>query len=269
MRTKYIGTLGDDHRAHVQRRSLIAEGIDIDSVIERPGCATQTAYIVIDQSNGERTVLWRRDAGLTLLPEDIQPTWLADVGLVHLDGGDLPAITQVAERARKRGIPVSLDADTYYPELGGLFANTDYLIAAAGLLEKWTNEPDTPRAIERVQREYGCRAVGATLGAQGCLLRADDQLHYSPGFVLTPEKLVDTTGAGDVFHGAFCYSVWNAMSEQATVWPATDWIAALDFANAMAALNCGAYGARGAIATRDEVMALVRTGSRSPHEIRP
>ena len=253
MRTKYIGTLGDDARAEVQRKSLVAEGIDIADVIERPGCATQTAYIVIDKSTGERTVLWRRDVGLALQPADVQPAWFAGVRMLHIDAGDLPAITHVAEAARKLGIPVSLDADTAYPLLEELFQQTDYLIAARGLLETLTGVPDPARAIEITQSEFGCRAVGITLGDEGCLLRIDGQLHYSPGFVV---DTIDTTGAGDVFHGAFCYSVLNEM-------PIPD---ALDFANAMAALNCRDYGARGAIATRDEAFELIRTGQRRSRE---
>ena len=247
--TKYIGTLGDDERAIVQRQSLLSEGIDISGVIGRDGCATQTAYIIIDRDSGERTVLWRRDPGLALRPDEVKPEWFADARMVHCDAGDMPAIIKVAETARALGIPVSLDADTQYPELGRLFASVDYLIAAAGLLEAWTGESDTARAIEKTQLEYGCRAVGVTLGADGCLLRAAGQLHYSPGFAI---DCIDSTGAGDVFHGAFCYSVLEAM-------PLPD---ALDFANAMAALNCCALGARGNVARCEEAAELVRHGAR-------
>jgi sulfofructose kinase len=63
---------------------------------------------------------------------------------------------------------------------------------------------------------------------------------------------VDTTGAGDVFHGAFCYGVLEG-------WPIEQ---ILEFANAMAALNCTALGARGGIATRPQVEALMARGER-------
>ena len=254
LRTRYIGTVGDDNRARIQRESLIAAGIPAPNLIERPGCTTQSAYIVIDRSSGERTVLWHRDAALELRPEEIGPAWLTGARMLHLDAGDLAAATRAAEHARCLGIPVSLDADTRYPELGRLFANVDYLIAASGLLEAWTGEPEPARAIEKTQQEYGCRAVGITLGAQGCLLRADGKLHYSPGFVV---DCADTTGAGDVFHGAFCYSVLEVPDPKAMCWPD-----ALDFSNAMAALNCRAPGARGAIASREQAVELVRTGAR-------
>ena len=248
LRTKYVGTICDDDAGRLQHKSLRSAGIDIADLITRPDCATQSAYIVIDGS-GERTVPWRRDAALELRAEEIRSEWFADARMLHLDAGDLPAVTRAAEMARALGIPVSLDADTIYPELGPLFANVDYLIAASGLLEALTGESDVVKAIERTHREYGCRAVGVTLGADGAMLFTDGKLYYSPGFSI---NCVDTTGAGDVFHGAFCYSVLEAMS-----WPQT-----LDFCNAMAALNCRAFGARGALASRDEAAELVRTGAR-------
>ena len=91
-----------------------------------------------------------------------------------------------------------------------------------------------------------------TLGAHGALARVDGHVIYSPAFVV---NCVDTTGAGDVFHGAFCYAVLQEM-------PMRD---ALDFANAMAALNCMAIGARGGIRGLKEVRALMARAERRVH----
>ncbi len=95
------------------------------------------------------------------------------------------------------------------------------------------------------------RMAAMTLGAEGALAlcAATGRFLYSPGFVV---NCVDTTGAGDVFHGAFCYAVLQQMT-----------IAdALEFSNAMAALNCMAFGARGGIRTPSEARALLQSGSR-------
>jgi sulfofructose kinase len=91
-----------------------------------------------------------------------------------------------------------------------------------------------------------------TLGAHGALALAEGRFMYSPAFVV---NCVDTTGAGDVFHGAFCYAVLEGM-------PMRD---ALDFSNAMAALNCMALGARGGIRGLDEVRSLMRRAERRSH----
>jgi sulfofructose kinase len=91
-----------------------------------------------------------------------------------------------------------------------------------------------------------------TLGAHGSLARENGRFHYSPAFVVNS---VDTTGAGDVFHGAFCYSVLQGMNMQD----------ALEFSNAMAALNCTAVGARGGIRTLSDVRALMARAERRSH----
>jgi sulfofructose kinase len=88
-----------------------------------------------------------------------------------------------------------------------------------------------------------------TLGAHGSLVLTEAGFAYSPAFVV---NCIDTTGAGDVFHGAFCYAVLQQM-------PISE---ALDFANAMAALNCTAAGARGGIARLDDGRTLMRSGQR-------
>src|SRR3954453_21575167 len=73
LRVKYIGTVGDDERGRVQMESLQGSGINIDHVQVRPGCPNQTAYILIDDTTGERTVLWRREDCLRLEPHEIEP----------------------------------------------------------------------------------------------------------------------------------------------------------------------------------------------------
>ena len=91
-----------------------------------------------------------------------------------------------------------------------------------------------------------------TLGAHGSLARIDGKFVYSPAFVV---NCVDTTGAGDVFHGAFCYAVLQGMAMSDV----------LNFSNALAALNCTAIGARGGIKGIEEAHALMAKAERRVH----
>ena len=249
LRTRYIGTTGDDERGRLQLDSLRAAGVDIAGAEVRPGCATQMAYILIDESNGERTVIWRRDDCLALSPDRITEEKIAAARLLHIDGHDMPAVSKAASIARRLGIPVTLDVDTIHPALETVLPHVDYLIASTAFPANLTGEADPFRALKCLQRQYGMRVAAMTLGADGALALSDGRFHYSPGFVVEP---VDTTGAGDVFHGAFCYSVIENM-------PLLD---SLEFSNAMAALNCTALGARGGIATLSEVLAFRASGRR-------
>ncbi len=252
LRVKYIGTVGDDERGRVQMASLRASGIDLEHVQQRKGCENQSAYIIIDRSTGERTVLWRRPESLRLAPEEIAPEQIAGARMLHIDGHDTPAVERAARIARERGIPVTVDVDTVYHGFDRVLPFVDYLVTSSEFPAQWTNEHDPFKALERIQDEFGMRVAAMTLGAHGCLARTEGRFHYSPAFVV---NCVDTTGAGDVFHGAFCYAVLKGMPMGA----------ALDFCNAMAAVNCTALGARGGICGVEEAEVLMRRADRRSH----
>jgi sulfofructose kinase len=252
LRVKYIGTAGDDERGRIQMESLRSSGIDINHVQVRAGCANQSAYILIDRSTGERTVLWRRAECLRLDPSEISADMIQGARLLHIDGHDTAAVERAARFARQASIPVTVDVDTLYHGFDRVLPHVDYLIASSEFPSQWTGERDPFKALELMQAEYGMRVAAMTLGAHGALARAEGRFVYSPAFVV---NCVDTTGAGDVFHGAFCYAVLERM-------PIRE---ALDFSNAMAALNCTALGARGGIGGRDDALALIGRAGRRSH----
>jgi len=252
LRTKYIGTVGDDERGRVQMESLQGSGVNLDDVQVRANCANQSAYIIIDQSTGERTVFWQRPDCLALSPGEIREEQITGARLLHIDGHDTPAVEKAASIARANGIPVTVDVDTIYPGFERVLRNVDYLLASSEFPGRWTKIDDPRRALDTLQKEYGMRVAAMTLGAHGALALVDGEFHYSPAFVV---NCVDTTGAGDVFHGAFCYAVLQAM-------PIGE---ALDFSNAMAALNCTAIGARGGIQGAEEARLLMSRAERRVH----
>jgi sulfofructose kinase len=106
-----------------------------------------------------------------------------------------------------------------------------------------------------LQKEFGFKIAAMTLGEYGSMAFYEGRFVYSPAFGV---HCADTTGAGDAFHGGFCYAMLQGM-------PLED---ALQFSNAAAALNCTAIGARGHIATRQEVddlISLAASGNVSRH----
>jgi sulfofructose kinase len=248
LRTKYIGTIGDDLRGQIQRQSLEGTGVDTSRLIVRTGCPNQTAYIVIDRRTGERTVLWQRPECLRLDRSEIQPEDIMGARWLHIDGYDTDMAAHAACLARQHGVPVSVDVDTIYPGFESVLENVDYLVASSTWPGKWTGEADPFAALARLQREYGFRSTVMTLGERGSMALHEGRWIYSAAFEV---PCADTTGAGDVFHGAFCCAMLEGMGIEK----------ALEFSNAAAALNCTAIGARGHIATRPEVDALLAAAS--------
>lgn len=244
LRTRYIGAIGDDERGRIQWESLQGTGINLDHVQVRQNCANQSAYILIDQRTGERTVFWNRPDCLKMEPSELSDEMISSAGLLHIDGHDTALVAEAARIARRHGIPVTVDVDTIYKGFEDVLPNVDYLITSSEFPARWTGEDDPLKALERIQKEYGMRCAAMTLGAHGSLALLDGRFHYSPGFVVS---CLDTTGAGDIFHGAFCYSLVRGFPLDG----------ALEFSNAMAALNCMAMGARGGIAGEAQARALM------------
>jgi sulfofructose kinase len=251
LRAKYIGAVGDDASGSMQIASLRDAGIDVDDVEIRENCATQRAYIIVDQSTGERTIFWNRPDCLNLDPMALKPETIAAARMLHVDGHDTAAVERAARIARQHSIPVSVDVDTIYPGFDRVLGSVDYLIASTEFPGRWTGESDPFRALKQIQTEYRMKVAGMTLGEFGALALQDGRFVYSPGFVV---PCADTTGAGDVFHGAFCYAVLAGM-------PLKD---ILEFSNAMAALNCTRLGARAGIASLGEIRALIQRAASDP-----
>lgn len=249
LRTRYIGKVGDDEAGQYQLESLRQEGVEIKHVRISPATPTQFGHIVVDRATGERTVFWDRDPRLATLPHELSQDAVISSRILHLDGCDVDACLLAARWARDAGISVVADLDTVYKQVEKLFPYIDYLIASANFLPSATGEDDPFRVLEYMAREYGMKAPGMTLGRDGALLYADGRFIYSPGFVV---ETVDTTGAGDVFHGAFIYGLLAGWALDR----------ALNFSNAMAALNCMAVGARGGIETAARAEALIASGAR-------
>ncbi|MGH9353570.1 MAG: carbohydrate kinase family protein, partial [Terriglobia bacterium] len=218
---RYIGKVGDDDAGRLQLESLWREGVNVDHAGVIPGAATQFGEIIVDRTTGERTVFWDRDSRLSIRPEEITPEMISTARALHLDGCDVEAALAAARTAREYGIPVFADLDTAYSQIDTLFPYIDYLIASANFLPAVTGEKDPFRVLPLVVKEYGTRVCGMTLGKDGALLYSEGQFVYSPGFVV---ETVDTTGAGDVFHGALIHGLL-------TGWPLPR---ILDFSNAMA-----------------------------------
>jgi sugar/nucleoside kinase (ribokinase family) len=248
--TRYVGKVGDDAAAELQRMELALAGVEYH-LISVLGCPSQTSYILVDERTGERTVLWGRDPRVALQPEEVQKDWVTSARALLVDGHETGAAARAASWAREAGIPVTADLDNLYPGVEALLENTDFAICSREFPERLTGETDLLKALVKIQRTYENRVVGSTLGRDGVIVWDGSNYHYCPAFHV---EAVDTTGAGDIFHAAFVYSqlLGHGMKEQ------------LSFCCAASALNCTKLGARGGIARVEEIRHLVKNGKTHP-----
>jgi sulfofructose kinase len=248
LKTRYAGKIGDDSFGELQRAEMERAGVESHWIVT-PNCRSQSSFILVDEGNGERTVLWKRDTRLELRPEEIRREWVVRSKLLHVDGHDCAGAAAAARWAREASIPVIADLDNLYPGVEALLKNVDYLISSREFPARLTGEQDLLVSLQTLSRRFGSRVAAATLGEEGVLAWDGSKFHYCPAFEVTP---VDTTGAGDIFHAGFAYALIQG-------W---DLRRALAFSCAAAGLACTAPGARGGIASVDQIENLVRTGHR-------
>lgn len=247
LRTRYVGRLGEDEAAALHLREFARMGVEARIRTVRGGVSAQSLILV--DASGERTVLCRRDDRMVSQPEDMERAWVTEARVLLVDGWETRAATEAARWARQAGVTVVGDVDELYPGVEELLGLIDCLLVSRTFPERLTGERDLCRALQGMRERFGCRLVGATLGEGGVVVWDGQEFVRVRAFKV---PVVDTTGAGDVFHAGFCYGLVRDWQLRQT----------LDFACAAAALNCTGVGARGGLGAVEEVCALMRSGER-------
>jgi len=243
-RVSFVGKIGKDPNGALVREELVKEGVDTSHLIIDSQAKTPVAYIWVDGQNGKKAIALDRTKSSSLKPQELAGEHITSGKFLHLDGRETEACLRAAKWAKEEGIRVVLDLGSPRPKLEPLLDLTDYLITSMGFAQAYSREIDPIEAVRALfQPHY--RAVVITLGEGGSVGYSPPVTIHQPPFKV---KVVDTTGAGDVFHGAFIYSLlqgWNLAQ-------------ALKFSNGAAALKCTKLGGREGIPTREEVERLIR-----------
>ena len=242
LRAAYAGRFGSDAEGRFGLASIQAEGVDLEfaEVIDR--ARNQIAFIIIDQRNGERTILWDRDERLGYRPHEAPLPLAARGRVLHLDAHDPPACVRMAEAARSAGVIVSADIDNVYEGCPDLLPLIDVLIVSKEFPRRLTGISDERASLVELKARYNCAIVGATLGQRGALLYCDGQFLESPAYPV-PGGCRDTTGSGDAFHAGFLFGLLNGEDIETS----------MRLANATAALKCRSLGARSALPNAKEL----------------
>jgi sulfofructose kinase len=239
VKTKYIGKVGEDELGQFSLHSVCQEGVDISSVMIEPHATNQFSMIIVDGSTGERTILWDRDEQLMYRKGELRKDEVCSGKILHLDGHDIHAALQCARWAREEGIPTVIDLDKVEPLTSELIKEIDFIITSSRFPMMYTGISDQKKALLELQK-YTSGFLCSTLGNDGVMALVNGEFLHLEGFKV---NAVDTTGAGDVFHGGFIYGLLQ------------NWKVAeiLRFANAAAALKCKELGGRRGIPTLEEV----------------
>ena len=231
----FIGYLGRDGFGEQHILELKQAGVHTDFIVR--GNSPTPLSVCLVKPDGQRTVVSYREEDVLLDPDAIETSRLHPA-VVLFDGHQRKVSLPVAQRSRQQGIPTILDAGSVHQGTQELMPYTDYLIASEKFARDFTGTAYMPSALEALSRRVP--VVVITRGAQGLLWSRGRERGELPAFRVSVK---DTTGAGDVFHGAFAAGlVWGLSLPEI-----------LRFASATAALACTQPGSRQGIPTRQQV----------------
>jgi sugar/nucleoside kinase (ribokinase family) len=252
LRTAYIGTLGDDGEGRWLREHFERERVDVARLRHDASVGTNICLILVEEGTGRRAIMChRRVAPNDLVLNEEDRAYVQAARVLHLDGQFMPAAIQAARWAREAGVKVCYDGNHLRDGLEELLPLVDWLVVAEPFPAAVTGRSEPEEAARRLL-SLGAEVLVVTQGERGCEVWTGGEHFKMRGF---PVKAVDTTGAGDAFHGAFIHAMLQGWDLRRVAL----------FANAGAAINCQTLGGRRGLPGLEEVALLMdRTGSPSP-----
>jgi len=241
---KFYGIIGDDYAGKAIEQSLIKEGIDVSHLIKRETAISQLAFIVIEKGTAKRTIFWKRPSGKPLHQKKLRDDFLKRNDFLLLDGLMKDVSLYAAKKAKALNIPVMLDAGKVRPGMLEIARLSDYVVASEEFAKDLGWDIDA-KVLQKEKEKLRVKVLTITLGERGSITISNDQVFQIPAFMV---RTVDTTGAGDVFHGGYIYGLLQGWDIKDTV----------IFASALAAIKCTKIGGRAGIPQLSEVIEFLK-----------
>lgn len=239
--------LGNDAVADQIISELVTEGVGTAGTLCVEGGESPFSFIHVDASSGERTIFHRSGAGLNSYAPMLDLAGVADSDVLVVDDIYPDLALTAAVMARERSIPVVADVIPGSAN-SELIGHVDVLIAPRHFAREIGCDDDLDAALDAIHKLGPSTAV-ITLGSDGWVYSDPDGRGRGEAFRV---EVVDTTGAGDSFHGAFAYGL-------AVGW---DTRRCCDFASAVAAIKCTKLGGRTGLPSLREAMEFLGSASR-------
>jgi ribokinase len=245
VKTAFLGSISDDAFGGEILAGLEREKIERRFLKITPGYTSQFAFIAVSTPGGQRTIFWDRGSVPHLRSRDVDLSPFSKAAILHLDGLMVEASVEAARQAKGLGLAVVMDGGTMREGMEELFPLMDVLIASERFAEPLVSPGDSPEKSLQALRALGPPVVIVTLGSGGSLGQSGaGETAFQKAY---PVHAVDSTGAGDVYHGAYIYGMLQGWEMRPC----------MRFASAASALKCRAIGAQRGIPGLEDVHALM------------
>lgn len=239
-RAQFWGRAGQDAAGMAMKRELALDGVDVDQFRLFQNARSSVSCVLVDPE-GERLIVNFRGAELPQSPDWLALNKVSKADAVLVDPRWPEGAVAILSAARSAGVPTVLDADVAEASVfEALLPLTDHAIFSEQALNAFAGSD----GLEKVAG-YGCEVAAVTRGAKGIDWIEAGQHHHHPAFAI---EVVDTNGAGDVFHGAWAMAIGAGADSQS----------AAGFASSAAALKCSRRDGRAGIPNFEQTLDLWR-----------
>ena len=235
-KASFAGYLGQDLYGDNHYQELLDFGVHTNLIIRGPSPTPLSTVLV--KPDGKRALINYKGETKPLPSGTINFSSVTPK-VVLFDGHEPYLSKSLLERTQSEGIPTVLDAGSVHVGTLALMEEVDYLVCSEKFAQQFSGDEET--ALTRLGDVSP--AVVITLGEKGLIWRRGQDRGALPAF---PINAIDTTGAGDAFHGAFAAAVSSGMN----------WLDVLRYASAAGSLCCTKIGARSGLPTQEEHRAL-------------
>lgn len=240
----FIGNAADDSGGAFLLNDFKRFGVDTSLISVKKGYRSFASQIWLSEDSAARTCVFDKGDLPPLKLNDVHFAAIEQADVLMVDGNELEAAIAAAKIANRSKTLVLYDAGGLYDGVERLLPLVDILIPSKEYALGITGETDAASAAKKLYDEYNARVVVVTCGKDGGVMYDGDSVQTYPAY---PANVVDSNGAGDVFHGAFAAALTYGY----------DYISCCRFASATSALKCEKVGARDAVPSKDEVIKLL------------
>jgi sulfofructose kinase len=243
-RTAMIDKLGNDWRAQLILEEFRREKVSTDHIVTAPDRSSSIASILVRKGDGARTISYAPGNAGELVSDELSANVLSSAAILHLNGRHFQASLALAKQAKERDVLVSFDggAHRYTSELDEMIGLTDVCIVARQFASSFSGLDGVAASAAKLLQS-GPRVVVITAGTEGCwIFEKGGESFHQPAFEVG--AVVDTTGAGDAFHGGFLFGLVRGYCLRSCAL----------LASAVAAMNTRRLGGRAGLPSLEETV---------------
>ena len=242
-----LAAVADDGDGRFLKNQFNEYGVNTDYVVTRPNSESATCVCIINQENGSRTIIGSSNVDKIAPPirfDELPLDIIKNAKVLHVGGNPQPDLIKVLDFARENGVKVLLDIEMPNDLTEDVLARSNFIITSKRFLPAYTKTDDTKASLKMVFDKFHPDIVVTTLGNAGGMYYDGKEYGTYPIF---PAEVIDTTGCGDVFHGAFAYGYVQGWS----------WSKICHFSSAVSSMKCMKLGGRSGIPTLPELIEYI------------